>query len=69
MLRNNKVLDALFPRTRQAVLAATLRQSSRAWFLSDLARHLGLTPSTLQRELAGLAAAGLLRHWRDGKRS
>ena len=58
----------MFPATRQAVLAATLMHPDRWWYLSDLAKHLGLSPSTLQRELAGLVEAGILRRRRDGNR-
>ncbi len=65
---NNPTLDALFPRTRQEILAATLLDPCRAWYLSDLARHLGTQPSSLQRELAGLVAAGILRRSADGNR-
>jgi DNA-binding MarR family transcriptional regulator len=60
-------LDALFPRTRQAVLAATLVHSGKWWYLSDLARHLGSTPSSLQRELLQLSTAGILLTRKDGK--
>jgi len=41
----------------------------RWWYVSDLARHLGVTPSSLQRELASLAGAGILVRRRDGNRS
>jgi predicted nucleotidyltransferase len=40
----------------------------RWWYLSDLARHLGLRPSSLQRELSSLVAAGILRRKREGNR-
>jgi len=61
-------LDALFPRTRQAVLGAMLVRGGKWWYLSDLARHLGSTPSSLQRELARLAASGILLTRKDGNR-
>jgi DNA-binding transcriptional ArsR family regulator len=61
-------IDALFPATRKAILAATLMQPERWWYLSDLAQHLGVPPSTLQRELASLVEAGILRRKRDGNR-
>src|SRR4029434_2573948 len=67
-MRKKRALDSLFPRTRQAVLAATLLQSDRWWYLSDLAKHLGVPPSSLQRELAALLSAGILRQRRDGNR-
>src|SRR4029434_3466031 len=67
-MRKKRALDSLFPRTRQAVLAATLLQSDRWWYLSDLAKYLGVSPSSLQRELAALVSADILRQRRDGNR-
>src|SRR6266704_7113838 len=68
IMRKSKAIDALFPRTRQAILAATLLHPERWWYLSDLARHLGVRPSSLQRELAALGDTGILRQRRDGNR-
>jgi DNA-binding transcriptional ArsR family regulator len=65
---NTATLDALFPKTRQDILAATLLDPKRSWYLSDLARHLRTQPSSLQRELAALAEAGILRRRTDGNR-
>jgi hypothetical protein len=59
--RNSALLDSLFPRIRQGVLAATLTQPRQWWSLSGLARHLGTSPSSLQRELASLVRAGILK--------
>jgi DNA-binding transcriptional ArsR family regulator len=67
-MRRKSVLNALFPRTRQAVLAATLMDPAREWYLSDLARHIGVSPSSLQRELASLVDAEILRRRVDGNR-
>lgn len=66
-MRNN-FLDALFPRTRQNVLAALLLSPERHWYLSDLAQHLKVTPSSLQRELASLTAAAVVCREADGNR-
>lgn len=68
MRKARRPLDALFPRTRQRVLSATLMQPGRWWYLSDLAKELDLTPSSLQREVAGLVQAGVLRSRREGNR-
>ncbi|MCX5689931.1 MAG: nucleotidyltransferase domain-containing protein [Planctomycetota bacterium] len=68
MVQPSAILDALFPRTRQEVLAATFLQQERWWYLRDLARHLSLTPSSLQRELAQLISVGLLSARKDGNR-
>lgn len=61
-------LDALFPKTRQAVLGAVLGDSGKWWYQNDLARHLGTPPSSLQRELAQLFAAGILLARKEGNR-
>ena len=67
-MRNKRPLDSLFPRTRQAILAATLLHPDRWWYLSDLAKHLGVRPSSLQRELAALMSAEILHQQRNGNR-
>ena len=56
-------LDALFPKIRQEILATMLVGSKQSWGMSELARAIGVRPSSLQRELASLVAAGILeRH-------
>ena len=67
-MRKSRPLNALFPRIRQALLAATVLHPDRWWYLSDLAQHLDVRPSSLQRELAALVDAGILRRRRDGNR-
>jgi DNA-binding transcriptional ArsR family regulator len=62
-----KLVDVLMPRTRQAILAATLLHPEKTWYLNDLARHLRLRPSSLQRELAALTGAGILKSHRQGR--
>jgi predicted nucleotidyltransferase len=62
-------LDALFPTIRAGVLSATMLQPEHWWFMTELARHLETTPSSLQRELASLVAAGLLLRRQDGRRA
>src|ERR1017187_319721 len=52
IMRNSSVLTALFPQVRQGVLAATLGQPHKWWYLSELADRLGTSPSSLQRELS-----------------
>lgn len=63
----NRSLDALFPKTRQAVLAATHGQPEKAWYASELARRIGVPPSSLQRELRNLVNADILRARRQGQ--
>ena len=68
-MRKRNTLDALFPGIRAGVLSATLLQPERWWFMTELARHLETTPSSLQRELESLVDAGLLERRQDGRRS
>ena len=67
-MRKPSLIDPLMPKTRQLLLAAMLNQPDREWYLSDLARHLKVRPSSLQRELALLTKAGILTRRRDGNR-
>jgi predicted nucleotidyltransferase len=67
-MRKTSSIDALFPRTRQGILVATMMQPDRWWYLTDLAKHLGTTPSSLQRELSTLTRAGILRRRKEGNR-
>ncbi len=69
IMRNSATLEALFPKTRERVLAATMTQPDKWWFLSELAEYLGTTPSSLQRELSALADTGILEQRRDGNRA
>jgi len=66
-MRNDRSLDALLPRTRQGILAATLVQPRKAWYASELARRLGVPSSSLQRELQSLTEAGILQTHRQGR--
>ncbi len=61
------MIDAILPRTRQGILAATLLQPDKAWYLSELARRMGVPSSSLQRELRDLQEAGVLRAHRRGR--
>lgn len=62
------MLDALFPRTRQAILSTVLLRPDKWWYLTDLAKHLQVSPSSLQRELASLVNGDLLISRKDGQR-
>jgi predicted nucleotidyltransferase len=66
-MRKRRALDALLPKTRQGILAATLVQSEKAWYASELARRMGVPSSSLQRELQHLTQAGILRTHRQGR--
>ena len=60
-MRSLHVLDALLPKTRQGILAATLVQPEKAWYTSELARRMGVPSSSLQRELRDLSEVGILK--------
>jgi predicted nucleotidyltransferase len=62
-----RTLDALLPKTRQGILAATLVQPEKAWYASELAHRLGVPSSSLQRELHDLSDAGILKTCRNGR--
>jgi predicted nucleotidyltransferase len=68
-MRKPQALAALFPTVRGDVLAATLTQPEKWWYLSELAQFLGTSPSSLQRELKALVDGGILETRRDGARA
>ena len=67
-MRKHSQLDALMPRIRQSLLYVLLRDSNRKWYLSDLAREVAVTPSSLQRELRTLTEADIINRLDDGNR-
>lgn len=68
MRKSSPLLDPLLSPTVQAVLGATVLRPDHEWYLSDLAAHLGVGPSSLQRTLAELSRAGILHRRKDGNR-
>src|SRR5271163_3509308 len=66
-MRKLRTLDALLPKTRQGILAATLVLPEKAWYVSELARRMGVPSSSLQRELHDLTEAGILKSHRQGR--
>jgi len=66
-MRNVSILDALLPKTRQGILAALLGQPEKTWYVSELARRMGVPSSSLQRELQDLTRAGILNSHRQGR--
>lgn len=51
--------EVLFGRSMRAVIGLLFAQPERAFYLREIARAAGTSPSSLQRELAALAASGL----------
>jgi DNA-binding transcriptional ArsR family regulator len=66
-MRKLQVLDALLPKTRQGILAATLVHPEKSWYVSELARRMGVPSSSLQRELRDLTEVGILKAHRQGR--
>lgn len=66
-MRTSATIDALIPKTRQAILSATFGAPERWWYMRELAKHLRLSPSSLQRELASLVRGGILLQRHEGK--
>ena len=62
------LVDALFPKVRQDIFAATFMQPDRWWYLSNLARQTSRTPSSLQRELKDLVETGIFKSRVEGNR-
>ena len=67
-MRKSSPIDPLINKTTQTLLAATVLEPGRSWYLSDLAKHLGRRPSSLQQPLADLVSAGVLTRRKDGNR-
>jgi DNA-binding transcriptional ArsR family regulator len=59
---------ALLAPLQERILALVLLQPERQWYRSELARTLGLPASSLQRPIAALAKADILRTRKDGNR-
>jgi hypothetical protein len=60
--------ETLWPRTRRRVLALLLLSPEREWHLREIARRTSASPAAAQREVARLAAVGILtRHAEAGR--
>ena len=59
--------DALFPKVRQRVLAVLFNAPARSFFMGEVIALAHSGTGAVQRELAGLAAAGILRVHKQGK--
>jgi len=68
-MRKLSIADALFSRTRQRLLAALLLNLPQPVYATELANRFGVRPSNLQRDLAKLTAAGILKMSRNGNRA
>lgn len=62
------LLDPIFSILRRNVLAAILLRPEKQWYMLELAKYLGVSRSSLQRELASLLKAEILVSHQDGNR-
>jgi predicted nucleotidyltransferase len=62
------IADALFPRTKRAVIAVLFADLRPAVHLRELARQAGVTPAMMAKEMAVWLRAGLVDEQRDGNR-
>lgn len=67
-MRTSPSIDALLSKPVQGILSAVLLERDEPWYMSDLAKRLDRTPSTIQRPLESLVAAGILQRSTDGNR-
>ena len=68
-MSNVSIASVLFSGTRQRLLSALLLNPHQPVYAMELANHLGVRPSTLQRDLAKFTAAGILKMSRSGNRA
>jgi DNA-binding transcriptional ArsR family regulator len=68
-MRKSSIASALFSSTRQRLLSALLLNSHQPVYAAELAKHIGVRPSTLQRDLARYTQAGILKMSRSGNRA
>jgi predicted nucleotidyltransferase len=63
---STSALDVLMPRNRQRLLGALFGQPKREWYAAELAKHVGVLRSGVQRDLRSLTSVGLLKCHRKG---
>ena len=68
-MRKTSITSVLFSNTRQRLLSALLLNPHQPVYAAELANHLGVRPSTLQRDLAKFTEAGILKMSRSGNRA
>lgn len=60
--------DALFGKTRKAVISKLFSRPERSWHLRELAREADVSPTMLGKEIDALSAAGIVSEEKDGNR-
>ncbi len=67
-MRTSSTTGILISRGTEEVIATLVENTERWWYLRELARHLGRSASSIEKPLAALVRAGVLRRRRDGNR-
>ena len=62
------LVDALFGKTRKAVISKLFTHPAQSWHLRELARVAGVSPTMLSKEIDSLAASGIVIDSKDGNR-
>ena len=68
-MRTSTIASVLFSSTRQRLLSALLLNPHQPIYAAELAKQVGVRPSTLQRDLAKFTQAGILEMSRSGNRT
>lgn len=63
----DSLAEALFPRSRRAILGVLSGHPDRASYLREIAERGGVSLGQLQRELARLVESGILRRFEQGR--
>lgn len=63
----DRLAGVLFGKSMRAILALLFGRPDRRFFVREIARAAGITPSSLQRDLAALAGAGVLTRTEEGR--
>jgi DNA-binding transcriptional ArsR family regulator len=69
-MRDDDPTDGVKPRYEvhgRAAAGEFRRRCQKAWYVSELARRMGVPSSSLQRELQQLTEAGILKSHREGR--
>jgi uncharacterized protein len=67
MLSDSSTADALFSRAKRSVLGLLFTHPDEAYHTRAIARAVGISVGAVQRELQGLAAAGILSRREEGR--
>ena len=59
-MENNRVLEALFRKTKRSILGLLFREPDEAFFVRKIIRMAKVSPGAAARELKKLSAAGII---------